>query len=161
MGSVAHPHRDPVAKCQRTGAANMVAMLVRDEYRVDVFGLQSGLGEARQQLPDAQPTIDEHPQRQEAHGLDDSGVSGTAAAKALESQHRRRSVKPARSGMRQGLLQVVGNHLHDALGIGRRIRLALGVQHGNRGAFALALDSDAVFQRRNSGGRPAEQLAEK
>ena len=42
--SLAHPHRNAVAKCQGTGATDMVAVFVGDKNRVDVLGLQSRFG---------------------------------------------------------------------------------------------------------------------
>ena len=83
-----HPYRNALAQRQLERAADVVAMFVRDEDRVDLLGQHAGLAEARVKLPDAQAAIDEQmSQRCAAASLDDGGVAGTAAAQAFETQH--------------------------------------------------------------------------
>lgn len=65
----------------------MIAVFVRDEHGMNVFGLQAGFTQARLKLPDSQPAIDQQPQWAQAYSFDDGGVAGTATAQAFKSEH--------------------------------------------------------------------------
>jgi hypothetical protein len=82
----------------------VVAVLVRDEYRVDVRGREAGARQPRIEMLEPEAAVDQQPRTSPAAaGFDQRGVAGAAAAQAAESQH---------AGL--GLLEVVGDDLHDA-----------------------------------------------
>jgi hypothetical protein len=88
--------------------------------RMDVFRLQPGLAKPVEQVLEAQPAVDEDAQRRDSCGFDHGGIARTATAQAFEPQHGRGNSLSGQSGQgKPDLFQVVGDHLHDALGIGR------------------------------------------
>ena len=77
-----------------------------------LLGQQPGRAQARVELAQPKPqSTSRWVTAAAAARLDHRGVAGAAAAQAFEAQHRDR------------LLQVVGDHLHDALRIGRGFRV--------------------------------------
>src|SRR5438093_11557697 len=58
------------------------------------------------------------------------------------------------------LLQVLGDHLHDALRVDRRLRRAAGIQHRHGGGLAVGLQVDPVLQRLLRLLAAAEEAAE-
>jgi hypothetical protein len=74
---------------QRMRAADVVAVFVRDEDRVDLLGQHAGLAQAPIELADTQAAIHQQMARVGvAARLDDRGVAAAAAAETLEAQHR-------------------------------------------------------------------------
>ena len=64
--------------------ANMIAMFVGEEDAIELFGRDSALGEAQDELPRAQSAIDQHPAM---IGRDERAVSRAPAPEHGQTEH--------------------------------------------------------------------------
>ena len=83
----------------------MVAMLMGDKKSVNIAGQQARFGQAVCKLLDAEPTINQQPNRFWARGFNNCRVARAAATQTFKAQS-------------SALFQIVGNDLNDALGVG-------------------------------------------
>ncbi len=131
IGAVAHPYRNAISQGDLASAADMVCVFVGDKDGIDLVGRHAGLRQPAVELPDPKSAIHQQVRdRGSAARLNDSCVTGTAAAQALESDGAR--------GGPADLLQVVGDDLDDALRVDRSLGSALRIEHRDRRRFALA-----------------------
>ena len=73
---------------QGEGAADVVAVLVRDEHGVQLTGRQPGSGQSRGELAQRKTAVDEYAAGGTAAArLDQRGVTAAAAAEAAEAKH--------------------------------------------------------------------------
>ena len=90
-GARTGPDRDAVATLQGQHAADMVAVLMGHEQRVEVADHQAAPGQAGGKLARRQAAVDEQARRPRVaagRGLDQRGVAAAAAAQAGEAQHQ-------------------------------------------------------------------------
>ena len=159
VGAATHPDGDSMAKAKRVSAANVVTMLVRDEHCINVAGLQFRLRQAKLQLANAQSTINQKPSGLGSAGFNQRRVASAAAAQAFKPQCRPSAVAPKifdpfkasakRCRARSNLFEVLGDHVDNALGVGRGVDHALLIENRDGGGFTRTLDADAVFDGRD------------
>lgn len=85
--AAAHPDRNLVAARQRLRAADVVAVLVRDEDRVDVRQRKAAAGQSVGELTNAKPAIHEQAGGYQAACLDQRGIAAAATAQTFKAQH--------------------------------------------------------------------------
>ena len=66
--------------------ANVIAVFVGEEDAIELVGRDSALGQAQDQLPRAQPAVDQQPAM---IGRDERAVSGAPAAEHRQTEHVR------------------------------------------------------------------------